>query len=64
MFSSPRLPPAPHSVSLPRAGELGWGKGSGPAGSRLSYIILFCEVCSVREVSMQSGAAFFPVAVL
>ena len=64
MFSSPRLPPAPCSISLPPACELGWRKGSDPAGPRLWYITLFREVYLVHEVCVQSGAAFFLVAIL
>ena len=55
VFSSLRLPPPPCSISLPPTGDLGWGKGLGPARLRLLYVTLFCEVCSNCEVCMQSG---------
>ena len=50
MLSSLGIPLAPCSISLPPTSELGLGVGLGPARSRLWYITLFCEVCSVLQV--------------
>ena len=50
VFSSPRLPPLPYSVSLPPPHELGLGKGLGSAGSRLWYLTQFHVVCSVLQL--------------
>ena len=50
MFSIPRPPLSLCSISLPPAGELGWGKGLGPTGPRLWYSTLFREVGSVLQV--------------
>ena len=46
----PGLPFSPYSVSLTPAGELGWGRGSGPSEPQLWYFNLFAEVCSFLQV--------------
>ena len=46
----PDLSLPPCSVSLTPAGELGWGKGSGPAEPQLWYVIQFGEVCCFLQV--------------
>ena len=46
----PGLPLTPCSISLPPTGELGWGKGLGPARPQVWYITLFHELCSFLQV--------------
>lgn len=41
---------SPFPLIFSSAGELGWGKGSGPARSQLWYVTVYHQVCSFLQV--------------